>query len=130
MKVKPFDIFLTVFILALIFLFNFIAFDGAKNVAVVINTKSRAVELQATITSSEHYTDSDADGYETDRWEEKVSYTYNGTEYRDVLYDSSSGSSRLGKVVTVKIDPNNPDELLPDAFNFLLSAVSRKTCKD
>ena len=103
-------------------LFLFACIDGAKDVSVSLDAADREVELQATITSTEKYTEID-EGMETDYWKTYVSYDYNGQHYSYVYYDQLRSEPALGKVVTVRIDPNNPGELLPSHGEFILSML-------
>lgn len=122
MKLSAKDILLCAFVLMILAIFNFICFDGARNVTASYQAKDTCVTLQATITSSDHYTEID-EGFERDYWHANVTYTYNGITYSGVYYDHTYREPEIGKVVTVSIDPENPGELLPDRAEMTLSLI-------
>lgn len=101
-------------------IFCFIVYDGANKVATRNNTDH--VEISATISSVDHYTEID-EGFEEDRYKSYVSYDYEGEHYSYVYYDDSHSKPKLGKTVTVLIDPENPGELLPDNTEYGLSLI-------
>lgn len=122
MKSKVGSFFIVLFALVLVFLFTWISFDGAANTAAVIAAKDRVVKLNATITSSDMYTETD-EGYEREYWNAKVSYTYNGVLYEGVFYKRFNSQPQIGKEVAVKIDPYEPQKLLPSNGELGLSVV-------
>ena len=105
------------FVLVLAGLFNWISIDEAIDAAKVIQTRNTYVEIQATISSYDERTEID-EGYESVYYDIYVSYEHNGKEYSGVRYDSSYSEPELGKVVTVRIDPENPGVLLADKTEF------------
>jgi len=106
----------------IIVIFNYICFDGAKKATASIKAKDNSVTLEATITSSESYVEID-EGMEREYWHANVTYTYKGITYSEVHYESTERRPEIGKAVTVKIDPENPGELLPDATETVLSMI-------
>ncbi|MBQ1280691.1 MAG: DUF3592 domain-containing protein [Oscillospiraceae bacterium] len=107
----------------LAFLFNSIAFHGAKTVAASVNAKDTAVTLRATITGTELEVEEDTDGIDREYWKTDVTYTYNGIEYSGVHYDNLKSEPQLGKTVSVRIDPDAPGKLLPFASDTVISAI-------
>lgn len=101
-------------------MFCFITYFLADNVALRNNTDHE--EIKATISSVDHYTELN-EGYEEDRYKAYVSYEYDGQQYSHVHYKDSHNKPKLGKTVTVLIDPNNPGELLPSNGEYRLSVI-------
>lgn len=101
-------------------MFCYITYLLADNVALRNNTDHE--KIKATITAVDHYTEFD-EGFEEDRYKSYVSYEYNGKQYSDVYYDDSHSKPKLGKTVTVLIDPNNPGKLLPSNGEYRLSMI-------
>ena len=89
-------------LLALFFIaiFNSICFNGARKAATVFESGTNTIEIEATITGSEKYTEVD-EGTENDYWHAKVSYEYNGIEYSDVFYDRMEKPPTLGENVLI-----------------------------
>ena len=104
-------------------IFNMICFSGAETVTEILQTKDTAVELNAVISDYTETTETDADGFESTVWETYVSYIYDGNEYSGVRYDTKHSKPEIGTVVTVRIDSEYPDELLPDKTEVKLSAI-------
>ena len=111
-------------LLALLFIaiFNSICFNGARKAAAVFESGADTVEIGATITHSKMYTEVD-EGTENDYWHAYVSYEYNGVEYTDVFYERMDDPPDIGEDVTVKINPEVPNELLPDSWEFILVLI-------
>ena len=122
MKSKIKNFLITLLAFGFLAMFNWICFDGAEKSAKIFNTQDTCVEIEATITSSEKYTEID-EGFEDDYWHANVSYKYKGVSYSGVFYDSMEKPPKIGKKVNVKIDPKNPGELLPDNTEFTLSLI-------
>lgn len=121
-KISAGSVFLYGVVILFLAMFLFITIDGANKVSDVYTTGSNAVSLKATISSYDERTEFD-EGYESTSYDLFVSYEYEGKSYSDVRYDNSYRKPKLGKEVTVKIDPKNPGELLPDAAEYNLSLV-------
>lgn len=115
---------IAIVLLSLLFIaiVNFVCFDGARKAVAVFKSGTDTIEIEATITSSEKYTEID-EGIENDYWHAKVSYKYNGIEYSDVFYDRMEKPPTLGEGVLVKINPEVPNEVLPDYVEFILSLI-------
>ena len=43
-----------------------------------------------------------------------VSYTYNGETYTDIRYDAYAKPPKIGKIITVELDPQDPTFFLPE----------------
>ena len=122
MKVKFSSILLFLFLLVLAALFTGVGMEGADEAQTIIRTKNTRVELEATISGWDEHTEID-EGYESTRYEAKVSYTYQGKTYSGVRYETFYKEPQLGKVVKVAIDPENPGELLLSNSEFTLTLV-------
>ena len=114
---------LNVLILWFIAIFNFICFDGARTATEFIEGVGKSVEVAATITNSEMYTEND-EGMERDYWHSFVTYEHNGEVYNNVFYERTDSKPKIGKEVTVKLNSENPDKVLPDGFEFIISIVT------
>ena len=67
-------------------------------------------EVEATVTQVEIDTTTDADGNTSETATVHVSYTVDGTEYNEILDDSSS-DMREGDVITVRYNPEKPNKV-------------------
>lgn len=74
--------------------------------------KDRLTEVNARILSIESTDDEEYDVY--------VSYTYAGTTYEDVLLPYYDSSMEEGDMISVTIDPENPDLVLSDTPIFII----------
>lgn len=119
---KILHIFLIIFLIISVCCLTVACFAGAKSTSDSLRVGNNSVKLNATITSKEHYVDVD-EGYESDRWKVYVSYRFEGEEYSHIYYDTVTSEPEYGKVVSVGIDPNNPDELLPGGFEFVSAII-------
>ncbi len=109
-----FAIFFVIFVVAT---FNMMAFD---NVAVVAKYNDKRNEpVEAVITEANEIENDDGN-----YWCSFVSYTYNGVEYKDVFYDNPTSEPRIGTEVLVHINPENPDEIVPDKEDAWFSGIS------
>lgn len=116
------EILLYLFAAVIAALFLYATVSGANSVSDVLKAGDNAVTLQATISSYEERIDID-EGYESTSYDIFVSYDYDGEHYSYVRYDNSYSKPKLGKTVTVKIDPANPDELLAGSGELGLSSI-------
>ncbi len=97
-------------------------YAASDDVAAFYAAKDRYVELEAKISSFDHYVETD-EGFEQDYWRTYVSYTYNGNEYTGVEYETLRSEPEIGKAVKVRIDPEIPNELLPNTASLGLAVV-------
>lgn len=104
----------------LIPLFAWVTYDSAADLA--DRLAGKGVSVQATITDYFHYTESD-EGFERDRYKSYVSFDFEGKHYNHVLYSDSTSKPKLGKSVTVIVDPDNPEDLMLDGANYYLSMI-------
>lgn len=107
-----------IFLLGLIFLYLTFA-------VIIPNSKDNGVEVQATIENIvEHQNKSVTGEIENSDYEVFLVYDYEGTTYHSVTgnYDSSM---EKGNVITIHINPNNPEEILSDgSFTLIFGILS------
>lgn len=104
--------------LSCLMMLTYICFTGSEDASKMYLAKNRYVKLDAVITNSEHYTYDD-EGTEKDRFRVYVSYDFDSEHYSNVHYDNARSKPTLGEKVSVRIDPENPNELLPDSFDLV-----------
>lgn len=100
----------------------FAVLDGADDVSHTLQVGDQAVSVEATITRADLHTEFD-EGYEREYWKLYISYDYNGQHYSAVPYGSSQSEPTLGKKLTIKLDPDDPGNPLPDQAEFVLSMI-------
>lgn len=113
---------LLLFLIMVMLVFTYICFEGSIDLSDMYRAKDRYVDLQAKITSIHHYVETD-EGTEYDRWETYVSYEFDGKEYSDVYYSDERSEPEYGTVVDVRIDPENPSELLESETELMLIII-------
>jgi len=121
-KIKFSSIAVTVLALFFMGIFTFIVVDGANKVTAVKKAEGRAVTLTAPITDTTEYVTTDEDVDDV-YYHVYVTYDYDGKEYVNVFYDSKETEPDIGTMVTFKIDPENPSEVLPDGSEYGLALV-------
>lgn len=100
----------------------FAVLDGADDVSHTLQVGDQAVSVEATITRADKHTDID-EGVSRDYWNIFISYDYKGQSYTGVPYGSVQNEPKLGKTITVELDPDNPGTPLPDRAEFVLSMI-------
>lgn len=112
-------------LLSVFTLFGLGTIRNVKDMIAYDSAVIRTVEVEATVAEVDEYEDSD--GYTMH--DLYISYTYAGETYRPEynVKDASDWEDRIGETITVRIDPENPDEpvtnLITGRFGVYFGAV-------
>lgn len=97
---------------------------GAQSAVQYTELHDKAISVEAVV--SKHGTESDDNGED---YVSYISYTVNGVKYENIRYekrDMEDSLDPIGSTVTIKVNPENPEELMSDIrFNarFYLTAA-------